>query len=145
MSLDPATALFSLGKSLLERVWPDPAQQATALHQLEALRQKGDLAELEAHVQLMVAQVRVNEASAQHKSLFVAGARPAAIWAGVFALAWSGVGHPMLMWAWAFLEMTGSPPPMIDSSAIVGIVSGLLGVSGMRSFDKRHGTQTDHL
>ena len=109
------------------------------------MRQAGDLASLNAHVQLMLAQIKVNEVQAAHKSLFVAGARPAVIWVGVVALAWSGVIHPLLTWVWAFAEMAGNPPPLIESSALTTIVTGLLGVATMRSFDKTKGTETNRL
>ena len=72
-------------------------------------------------------------------------ARPAAIWAGVFAMVWSGIVHPILTWVWAFAEMTGHAPPLMDTGALVTMLGGLLGVSGMRSFDKHKGTANNSL
>lgn len=145
MSFDPLSAAFDLGKVAIEKIWPDPTKRAQEMRLLEELHQKGDLAALEAHVQLMLAQIKVNETASQHKSVFVAGARPFIIWVGGVSLLWSGLLHPILLWVWAFAEMPGEAPPMIDSGAIVGIVSGLLGVAGMRSYDKGNGTQTDSI
>lgn len=145
MSLDPISAIFDLGKSALERFYPDPLKRAEELRKLEELRQKGDAAALNAHVQLMLAQIKVNEESAKHSSLFVAGARPAVIWVGVLTFLWSGVIHPLLSWGWAFAEMAGTPPPNVDAGIIGGIVSGLLGVAGMRSYDKGKGKAKDSL
>jgi len=145
MSFDPLSAVFELGKTAIEKIWPDPTKRARELRKLEELHQKGDLAQLNAHVQLMLAQIKVNEAAANHKSVFVAGARPFIIWVGGISMAWSGVFHPILTWAWAFAEMKGTAPPLIDAAGLTAIVSGLLGVAGMRSYDKGKGTQTDSI
>lgn len=145
MSFDPISAAFDLGKTAIERIWPDPNKRAEEMRKLEELRQKGSLAELNAHVQLMLAQIKVNEAQAKHPSIFVAGARPAAIWAGIASLTWSGLFHPLLTWVWAFAQMTGEAPPLIESTALATIAASLLGVSGMRSYDKTKGTSKDSL
>lgn len=145
MSLDPLSAIFELGKSAIDKIWPDPIKRAEELRKLEELHQKGELAELNAHVQIMLAQIKVNEESAKHSSIFVSGARPAAIWAGVFSMAWAGIFHPLLTWVWAFAEMEGTAPPLIESAALSAIVTGLLGVGGMRSFDKTKGVSKNSL
>lgn len=145
MSLDPLTAALDVGKSLIEKIWPDPQKQAEEIRKLEELHQKGDLARLQSYTSLLVAQIKVNEVSASHPSIFVSGARPAAIWAGVFSMAWSGIIHPLLTWVWAFAEMAGAPPPLIESASLVAIVTGLLGVGGMRSFEKNKGVHKDSL
>lgn len=145
MSFDPLSAAFELGKSAIERIWPDPTEQARELTKLTELKQKGDLAQLNAHVQLMLAQIAVNLESAKHPSLFVSGARPFIIWVGGFSMAWSGLFHPLLVWVWAFAEMTGKAPPMIESTILGSVVTGLLGVAGMRSYDKTKGNSKDSL
>lgn len=143
MSIDPLTAALELGTSVINKIWPDPVKQAEEQRKLQDLFQKGDIAHLQAEVQLMIAQIKVNEESAKNKSVFISGARPFIIWVGGFSLAWSGIIHPLLTWAWAFSEMSGTPPPIIESGVIGSIVTGLLGVGGMRSYDKKQGTQTD--
>jgi hypothetical protein len=141
-AVDPLTAGLELGRALITRIWPDPEVQATKMIELEEIAQRGDLAELEAHTKLMLAQANIAQTEAQHPSLWVAGGRPAIIWVGAFTLFWSGVIHPMLMWVWAFFNMAGDPPPMIETTAIVGIVTSLLGVGAQRSYDKTQGTHT---
>ena len=80
MPIDPISALFEAGKLAIERIWPDPIKRAEEVRKLEEMRQRGDLAELEAYVKITLAQIEVNKESARHKSVFVAGARPAAVW-----------------------------------------------------------------
>lgn len=145
MAADPFTAALNVGNSIIERLWPDPAIQSKEKLKLAEMAQSGDLERLNAQVQLMIAQIKVNEEQAKSKSVFVAGARPFIIWVGGFSMAWSGLIHPLLTWVWAFMEMTGSPPPLIEAGALTAIVTGLLGVGGMRSFDKKQGTQTDKI
>ena len=143
--MDPLTAALEVGKALVEKIWPDPQKQAQEIRLLEELHQKGDLAALQSHTSLLLAQIKVNEVSAAHPSIFVSGARPAAIWAGVFSMAWSGIIHPLLTWVWAFAEMAGDPPPLIESAALSAIVTGLLGISTMRSYEKKQNIHKDKL
>jgi len=145
MSFNPLSAALELGISAIERIWPDPIDQARELNKLKEIEQRGNLAELNAHVQLMLAQIKVNEESAKNPSLFVSGARPFIIWVGGFSMAWSGLFHPLLVWVWVFAGMEGDPPPMIESAVLGSVVTGLLGVAGMRSYDKTKGNSKDSL
>lgn len=150
---DPATiaGIFNIGKSLIQRIWPDPAKQAEELRKLEELKQTGDLARLQAHVDLMMGQINVNLQEAKHKSLFVAGWRPAVGWTCVSAFVYQFVVYPLLLWLWAIMtiwvelpEGVGPPPPL-NVGLLVTILTGMLGIGGMRSYDKTKGVQTDVL
>jgi len=151
MSFDPVSAAFDLGKSAIERIWPDPIRRAEELRKLEELKQTGDLAHLNAHVQLMVGQLEVNKAEAAHKSLFVAGWRPCIGWVGGMALAYQFVLYPLLMWAWVILRAKGviaadvDVPPVLDTGALFSIVTAMLGVGAMRSHDKKNGVDTKQI
>ena len=137
MSIDPITAVMSLGESVIKRIWPNPSERAQHLHKLEALRQEGRLEELQAEVSLLLAQLKVNEEQAKHKSLFVAGARPAAMWICVAILAFNYIVVPVAS-IWYPVEMT-------DMTDLWPVLLGMLGIGGMRSYDKRNGVQTDSL
>ena len=95
MSFDPLSALFDLGKTAIDKIWPDPVKRAEELRKLEELKQSGDLARLNAEVNLMLGQIDVNKAQAQHPSVFVAGARPAVMWIGAFGLAYAAIIEPL--------------------------------------------------
>jgi len=139
------TAILELGKMAIKRIWDDPEKQAEEERKLIELSQKGELAELDAYVRITLAQIEVNKVSAKNPSLFVSGARPFIIWVGGFSMAWSGLFHPLLVWVWAFAQMDGNPPPMIESAVLGSVVTGLLGVAGMRSFDGMKGNKKDSL
>ena len=146
MAFDPVSALFEVGKSVIERIWPDPVKQAEEIRKLEELRQKGDLAQLTASVQLLTGQMEINKIEAAHKSIFVAGWRPFIGWVGGLALAYQYIIHPLLLWLWqiadSFLEMPVTPPALGDTEALYTIILGMLGIGAMRSFDKTKGTDT---
>ena len=145
MSFDPVSAIFDLGKSAIERIWPDPIKRAEEVRKLEEMRQTGDLAQLNAHVQLMLGQLEVNKAEAQHKSIFVAGWRPAVGWVCVSVLAFNYVGVYLMEFAVAFMDAPPAVPARFDMSELWPILLGMLGIGTMRSVDKKNGSQTDSL
>ena len=101
--------------------------------------------------ELTKGQLAINQTEAQHKSVFVAGWRPAIGWVGAFALGYQFVLYPLLTWVWAILQGKGwvpaelNPPPVLPSDALWVVISGMLGIAGMRSFDKIKGKQTDRI
>ena len=113
----------------------------------EELRQL-DLEDKKIDAGLMKGQMAVNAEEAKHKSIFVAGWRPFIGWVGGFSLAYAGLVYPMLCWVWRLLQAfevipkDAEPPPMIESGVLGGIVTGMLGIGGMRSYDKNKGTDT---
>lgn len=112
-----------LGK-VLDKVLPDKNARAVAQEALEAAEQSGELA-------LLMGQLEINKVEAAHKSLFVAGARPFIMWVCGLALAYSTILHPVLdIW----FEM-----PVVDVSVLMPVLMGLLGLGGMRSFEKAKG------
>lgn len=145
MSFDPLSAAFDLGRVAIEKIWPDPTKRAQEMRLLEELRQKGDLAELNAHVQLMVGQLEVNKAEAQHKSIFVAGWRPAVGWVCVTILAFNYVGVYLLEYLSTFAENPPALPQRFDMTELWPVLLGMLGIGGMRSYDKKERTQTDSI
>ena len=142
MSFDPLTAAFDIGKTLISRIWPDPAAQAEQLFRLEELKQKGDLAQLNAMVVSLQGQLQINAVEAAHKSIFVAGWRPFVGWVGGFSLAYAGILEPLMRFIANLAGYTGAFP-VIETASTLTILMGMLGMGGMRSFDKKNGTQTD--
>ena len=129
--------------TVIDKIWPDKDEANKAKLKLMELQQAGGLAELDAIVELSKGQMEINKQEAAHKSMFVAGARPFILWVGGVALAWTGIMHPLLTWVWAFADISGTPPPVIESGALTAIVTGLLGIGGMRTVDKMKGTVTN--
>ncbi len=151
MSFDPISALFDVGKTVVERVWPDPIRRAVEIRKLEELRLGGDIEKLKMGVQLLTGQMEINKIEASHKSIFVAGWRPAIGWVGAAALFYQFIAYPLLLWLWqiadAVLEVpVGVVPPVLgETEALYTIILGMLGIGAMRSYDKRNGVETNSL
>jgi len=91
---------------------------------------------------LVSGQQEINRVEAQSDDRFKSGWRPGVGWIYVLALAYQFIAYPFLTWAWAFAQAKGylptsaPPPPIIDIDALYALLTALLGISGMRSFEK---------
>tara|TARA_R110000772_G_scaffold109646_4_gene212941 strand:- start:487 stop:963 length:477 start_codon:yes stop_codon:yes gene_type:complete len=155
MSLDPLTAAFDIGKSILSRVWPDPKDQAEQLFKLEELRAAGDSEKLNAHVQAMAGQLKINLADANSGNAFQSGWRPAIGWVGAVSLALMYIPKALVItyiWTYqAIVTLNGWDGvsdlilpifPDLGVSDIIGLIMSMLGVATLRSYDKGKGTDT---
>ena len=140
--MDPISVLFDLGKTAIEKIWPDPSKRAEELFKLEQLKQNGDLAKMQAEVNLMLGQIEINKTEAQHPSVFVAGWRPAVGWVGALAFAYSTILEPFMRFV-ATLCGYGGEFPKLDDNLTMQILFGLLGIGALRSFEKAKEVQTD--
>ena len=92
-----------------------------------------------------LAQIEVNKVEAASASVFVAGWRPAIGWIGAAALAYQFLAYPLMLWVWTYFQGTGwipkelNPPPVLKADELWVILSGILGIAGMRSFEKTKG------
>jgi hypothetical protein len=92
-----------------------------------------------------LAQMEVNKTEAGNQNVFVAGWRPAIGWVGAAAMAYQFLLYPLLVWFWTWMQAEQivpqevKPPPMLDTEALWVILSGMLGIAGMRSFEKTRG------
>jgi hypothetical protein len=138
---------FKLGTAALERLFPDPVKRAEEMRKLEALRQNGDLARLEAETKLLLTQVEVNLKQAEHKSLFVSGARPFTMWVCSSALAYKYILYPLLH----FMLVVFNPNfpvdqlPVIEATELIPVLMGLLGLGAMRTREREKGVQINSL
>lgn len=104
------------------------------------------LEEKQIEAKLVESQLEVNKVEAAHDSMFVAGWRPAIGWIGAVALAYQFVVYPMMTWGWStaqakgYIDIATNPPPVLDADVLFALISGMLGIAGLRSFDKMKGT-----
>jgi hypothetical protein len=143
MSFDPLSALFELGKTAIEKIWPDPSKRAEELLKLEQLKQTGDLAKLQAEVSLMLGQIEINKTEAQHPSVFVAGARPAVMWIGAFGLAYAAIIEPIARFAARVVFDYTGEFPVLDTTITMQVLFGILGLGAYRTYEKTKEVQTD--
>lgn len=108
------------------------------------LRKLG-LEERKVEAGLVQGQLEINREEAKSSSLFVAGWRPAIGWIGAAAMAYQFLAYPLLIWVWALLQARGvvpadlQSPPMLDSDALWVVLSGMLGIAGLRTAEKVKG------
>lgn len=85
-----------------------------------------------------LAQLEVNKTEAAHRSIFVAGWRPFVGWACGVSLAWSYICQPILTFALVQAGY-GVELPALDMSQMMPVLMGMLGLGGLRSFEKYKG------
>ena len=131
MALDPISAALEIGNTLIQRIFPDPAQAAEAKLKLLEMQQNGDLA-------VMTAQTDTNKIEAASSSVFVAGWRPFVGWVCGCGLAYVAIVEPIARLIATLLGYTGAFPA-IDTTLTMQVLIGLLGMGGLRSLDKYNG------
>jgi hypothetical protein len=131
MALDPISAALDLGNTLITRIFPDPAQAANAKLELLKLQQSGDLA-------TMTAQTDINKEEAKSSSLFVSGWRPAIGWVCALALAYQYLVRPLGGTLAGVFGVTIPPLPGLDDN-LWQLMMGMLGMGGLRTFEKLQG------
>ena len=144
MSLDPLSALLNVGKSVIERVWPDKTEQAKQLLKLKELEQRGDMAELAAHVQSLTGQLEINKIEASHKSIFISGWRPFIGWICGGGLAYASLIEPLMRFIATVCGYTGGFP-QLDTTITMQILTGMLGLGALRTHEKTKGVHKNSL
>jgi len=117
---------------ILDKVVEDKDQKNALAHEIATLAEK------QAHEAAM-AQVEVNKAEAQHRSIFVAGWRPFIGWTCGVALAYHFVAHPFILFSVSAAGVSIPDLPQFDMDSLMTVLLGMLGLGGMRSFEKAKG------
>ena len=125
----PIGAIFGLGEKLIDRLWPDPEQRDKALLELRRLEQSGELA-----------QIAVNLEEAKSESLFVAGWRPFVGWVCASAFAYHYVLVAFIEYIISMFAPETPAPPQIDLADMLPVLLGMLGLGGLRTYEKATGT-----
>jgi|TARA_B110000914_G_C15205264_1_gene328069 hypothetical protein len=113
---------------LLDKFIEDKDQKNALAHQIATMSER--------HAQeLAKGQLEVNKAEAASNSLFVAGWRPAVGWVCVLGMASNFVLIPMVNFILALAE-SSITVPLIDTSTMMPVLLGMLGLGAMRSAEK---------
>lgn len=123
--------VLEIGKSILERLFPDPAQKAKAEADMLILLQTHDL-------QRVLGQLEVNAREAASPHMFVAGWRPFVGWCCGAGFLWATIGQPVF--AWIAVAKGWQPPPQIDTDVLLYVLGGMLGLGTLRTIEKSKGT-----
>lgn len=131
-------ALIPVLGTIFDKIIPDPQQAAEAKLRAMELAQKGELAVLDADMRLALGQMEVNKAEAQ-TDLFRGGWRPATGWVCVFGLLYQFILQPIVPWVYASFGYTVPPLPPIDNETLMVLLTGMLGLGGLRTFERVKG------
>lgn len=123
---------------VLDKIIPDPQAAADAKLKALELAQKGDLAALDAELRLALGQLEVNKAEAT-TDMFRGGWRPAVGWICVAGLAYQFILQPVLPWLVALFGAQVPPLPAIDNESLMVLLTGMLGLGGLRTFERVKG------
>lgn len=125
MAFDPVSAALEIGGKLIDRLWPDPAQQDAAKLELLKMQQSGELVQI-------TGQLKINEAEAANPNWWVSGWRPFIGWVCGAGLAYQFLFYPVAI---AMLPKI----VQLDMGTLLSLLAGMLGLSGMRTAEKMNG------
>lgn len=123
---------------ILDKIIPDPAAAAEAKLKALELAQRGDLAQLDAELKLALAQTEINKVEAG-TDMFRGGWRPAVGWSCVAGLVYQFLVQPLLPWVVALFGGTVPPLPAIDNETLMVLLTGMLGLGGLRTLERVKG------
>ena len=124
MDLTGVGAVADLASTVVNKIWPDKSEQ-----------ERQQLASALAIVQ---GQLDANKVEAASSSIWVSGWRPGAGWICVAALGMQYVARPLISWIAA---VSGHPLPSLPGidDNLWQLLVGLLGLGGLRTFEKVSG------
>tara|TARA_R110000803_G_scaffold42144_3_gene90536 strand:+ start:10927 stop:11319 length:393 start_codon:yes stop_codon:yes gene_type:complete len=123
--------LLPLIGTVIDRVIPDKAGAEKAKQEIERSL-------IENSNKLNLAQIEVNKVEASNSNIFVSGWRPAIGWSCAFGFFWLFIGYPLADW---ILHLNGVEQelPKIDADVLMELTFGMLGMAGLRTFEKLKG------
>lgn len=117
-------AVADLASTVISRLWPDKTEQ--------------ERAQLAAALTIVQGQLDANKAEAASPSAFTSGWRPGVGWVCVAALACQYIARPLVQWGGIVSGHPLPDLPGIDDN-LWQLMLGLLGLGGLRSYEKVKG------
>ena len=123
--------------NVLDKVIEDKDQKAKLAHEIATMAERF-------HHEQAMAQSEANVEQAKHPSLFVAGARPAIMWICALGLLTQFFVMPIAEWATA-IWAPDVELPALQTGELMTLTLSLLGLGGMRSWEKAQGVARENL
>lgn len=125
-------ALIGPVAGLLDKFIEDKDQKAKLAHEIATMSEK--------HAQsLALAQIEVNKTEAASGSIFKGGWRPAVGWVCAIAFAYHFIVQPLLIFILAMFGAEIPNLPSFDMGTLLTVLGGMLGIGGLRSYEKTKG------
>ena len=117
---------------LLDKFIEDKDQKAQLAHELATMADR--------HAQdLALAQIEVNKAEAASGSVFKGGWRPFIGWVCGSAFAYHFVLQPVIVFVVLAVGVDLPPLPEFDMTSLMTVLMGMLGLGGLRTYEKQKG------
>lgn len=87
----------------------------------------------------LMGQLEINKQEAAHSSIFVAGWRPFIGWGCGLGVLYSFFLRPILSWVLLVIDAGLPALPELDGEELAAMISGLLGLGGLRTWEKAKG------
>jgi len=130
--LSVLTSLVGPVTGLLDKFIEDKDQKAALAHEIATMGEK--------HSQeALLAQLEINKAEAASGSLFKGGWRPFVGWTCGIAFAYHFVFQPLLIFIFAYIGLETPDLPEFDVGTLLPVLGGMLGIGGLRSYEKTKG------
>ena len=126
------TSLIAPVTGLLDKFIEDKDQKNALAHEIATLAEK------QAH-EAQLAQIKVNQEEAKHRSIFVAGWRPFVGWVCGVALAYHFILAPIILFSVSIIGVQIPELPSFNMETLTTVLLGMLGLGGLRSFEKYKG------
>ena len=118
--------------NILDKFIEDKDQKAKLAHEIATMAER--------HAQEQVlAQLEVNKTEAAHRSMWVAGWRPFVGWSCGAAMAWHFILLPVTLFITSFVGFEVPELPAFDMDSLMTVLLGMLGLGGLRTFEKSKG------
>ena len=126
------TSLIGPVTGILDRVIQDKDQKAQLAHEIATMS--------DTHAQqVLLSQLEINKAEAASGSLFKGGWRPFVGWVCGIAFAYHFVLQPLLIFVLIVFNVNIPDLPKFDMSTLLTTLGGLLGIGGLRTYEKKSG------
>ena len=86
--------------------------------------------------QPQLAQIEINKVEASHRTLFVAGWRPAIGWICAIAIGFNFIINPIIQWITCMTATGCVIGPDMQVETMMELVLGMLGLGALRTFEK---------
>jgi|TARA_R110000824_G_scaffold366912_1_gene556027 hypothetical protein len=117
---------------ILDKVIEDKDQKAKLAHEIATMS--------DTHAQqALLAQLEINKAEAASGSLFKGGWRPFVGWICGVALLYHFILTPLILFGVGLSGATIPPLPEFDMSSLMTVLMGMLGLGGLRTYEKQKG------
>jgi len=126
------SALLGPATQLLDKFVEDKDKKNELAHEIATMAER--------HAQeLAKGQLDINKEEAKHRSIFVSGWRPFVGWTCGAALCYHFILAPLILFGVGISGYTVPPLPEFDMGSLMTVLMGMLGLGGLRTFEKTKG------